>query len=62
MRELWEKSQFELTSVNPYAADGYFGQYKMMLKTWKMTETLAYGYSYESAQWELSNKYQHDRV
>ena len=27
-----------------------------------MTETLAYGYSSESAQRELSNEYQHDRV
>ena len=31
-------------------------------KTWKMTETLANGYSYESAQRELSNEYQLDRV
>ena len=34
----------------------------MMQKTLKMTETLAYGYSSESAQRELSNEYQHDRV
>ena len=27
-----------------------------------MTETLAYGYSSESTQRELSNEYQHDRV
>ena len=27
-----------------------------------MTETLAYGYSYESSQRELSNEYQHDRI
>ena len=27
-----------------------------------MTETLAYGYSSESNQRELSNEYQHDRV
>ena len=27
-----------------------------------MTETLALGSSSESAQWELSNEYQHDRV
>ena len=27
-----------------------------------MTETLAYRYSYESTQRELSNEYQHDRV
>ena len=30
--------------VNPYAAGGLFGQYKMMQKTWKIIETLAYGY------------------
>ena len=34
----------------------------MMQKTWKMTETLANGYSSERAQQELSNEYQHDRV
>ena len=34
----------------------------MTQKRWKMTETLAYGYSSEGAQWELSNEYQHDRV
>ena len=49
-------------SVNPYAAGGWFGQYKMMHKSWKVTETLANGYSYASTQWELSNEYQHDRV
>ena len=38
------------------------GQYKMMQKPWKMTETLALQYSYESAQLELSKEYQHDRV
>ena len=27
-----------------------------------MTETLAYGYSYENTPCELSNEYQHDRV
>ena len=31
-------------------------------KPWKMTETLEYGYSSESTQWELSNEYQQDRV
>ena len=31
-------------------------------ETWKMTETLANGYSSESTQQELSNEYQHDRV
>ena len=34
----------------------------MMQKTWKITETLANGYSSESTQRELSNEYQHDRV
>ena len=46
----------------PYSADGLFGQYKMRQETWKMTETLAYGDSADSTQWELSNEYQHDRV
>ena len=51
-----------LACVNPYAAGWWFGQYKVMQKTWKITETLANGYSYESIQQELSNEYQHDRV
>ena len=34
----------------------------MMPKTWKMTETLSNGYSSESTQRELSNKYQLDKV
>ena len=33
-----------------------------MQKSWKMIETLANGYSSESAQQELSNEYQDDRV
>ena len=33
-----------------------------MQQTWKMTKTLAYGYSSESIPQELSNEYQHDRV
>ena len=33
-----------------------------MQKTWKMTETLAYGYSSESMQQEFSNEYQHGKV
>ena len=48
--------------INPYAAGGKFGKYRLMQKIWKMTETMAYGYSYESSQWELSNEYLHDRV
>ena len=35
---------------------------KWYKKPEKMTETLAHGYSSESAQRELSNEYQHDRV
>ena len=31
-------------------------------KSWKMNETLAYGYSSERTHWELSNEYQHDRI
>ena len=31
-------------------------------KSWKMNETLAYGYSSESTPQELSNEYQHDSV
>ena len=34
----------------------------MMQKTRKITETLAYWYSFESTQRALSNEYQHDRV
>ena len=34
----------------------------MLQKTLKITETLANGYSSESTQQELSNKYQHDSV
>ena len=45
--------------VNPYAADCYFGQYKMMQKS---IETWANGYPSASAQWELSNEYHHDKV
>ena len=49
-------------ALSHYAAIGYFGQYKIMHKIWKMTETLAHGYLSETTQWELSNEYQHDRV
>ena len=34
----------------------------MMQKTWKMAEALAYGYSSDSTQRELSNEYLNDRV
>ena len=57
----WNKNIFSKT-INPYAAGGYFGRYKMMQKSWKITETLANGYSSESTHQELSNEYQHDRV
>ena len=33
-----------------------------MQRTWKITETLARGYSFESTQQELSTEYQHNRV
>ena len=33
-----------------------------MEKSRKMTETLSYGYPFESTQRELSNEYQYDRV
>ena len=35
---------------------------KIKQKSWKMTETLVYGYSSKSTQRELSNEHQHDRV
>ena len=44
--------------LNPYAAGGYFSQYKMMQrKTSEMTEPLAHVYSSDSTQQELSNEY-----
>ena len=48
--------------VNPYAAGDKFVQYKMMHKISKIIETLANWYSSESAQRDLSNEYQYDRV
>ena len=33
-----------------------------MQKSWKMTETLAHGYSSESTLRELYNEYQYDKV
>ena len=35
---------------------------KWYQKSEKMIKTLAYEYSYESTQLELSNEYQHDKV
>ena len=40
----------------------YFANTKWCKKAWKITETLAYGYSSESARWELSNEYKHNKV
>ena len=57
-----EKYSFPNLTLNPYAAGGYFGRYKMMQKSCKMTETLENGYSSESTHQEFSNEYQHDRV
>ena len=34
----------------------------MMQKKWKITETLAYGYSSKSTLRDLYNEFQHDRV
>ena len=51
-----------LQCINPYAAGGGFDQYKWMQKSWKMIETLSYGYSSESIQRVLYNEYQDDRV
>ena len=48
--------------INPYAAGGYFVQYKILQNTLKMTETLAYWYSSESTQRDLFNEYQYDRI
>ena len=53
---------YQTLLLTPYAAGGYFGQYKIMHKSPKITETLAYGYSFKSTQQELSNEYQYDRV
>ena len=57
-----EREWLKYGLINPYAAGGYFGRYKMIQKSWKMTETLANGYSSESTHQELSNEYQHDMV
>ena len=48
--------------INHYAAAGWFGQNKMVQKTWKIIESPAYEYSSESTEWELSNEYQHGWV
>ena len=45
-------------SFKPPTAGDLFGQYKMMQKHEKMTDTLAHGYSSVSNQRELSNVYQ----
>ena len=55
----------ELAYLNPRAAGGQIGQIQSDRKNWKMTETLAHGYSSESSvsiRQKLSNEYQHDRV
>ena len=55
-------SMHHIRGINPYAAGGYFGQYNIMQKTFKVTESLAHGYSSESTQREVSNEYRHDSV
>ena len=47
---------------NPYAADCLISPIQNDAKSWKMTETLAYGYSSESTQQVLFNECQHDGV
>ena len=51
-----------MSPTNRYAAGGYLCHYKIMQKSWKITEILAYGYSYGSIQQELFNVYQFDMV
>ena len=55
-------SEVLLYRFNSYAACCKFGQYKILPKHEKLTETLAHGYSSEIIQRELSNEYQRDRV
>ena len=43
-----DQTPMGLLYINPYNAGGVFGQYKMAQKSWKITETLAYGYSFET--------------
>ena len=58
---IWWKNWCEQVCLT--LAGGEIGHwYKIMQKSWKITETLAYGYSYESTHRDLSNEYQHDRV
>ena len=45
-----------------HVVSGYFGQFKIIQKNWKMSETLSFGNSSESTQRELSNEYQHEIV
>ena len=49
-------------TLNPYAAGWFLTNTKRCKKTWKKTQPLANGYPSESAQRELSNEYQHNRV
>ena len=52
---------FEL--LNPYAASGWFGQYKMIQKPLKNDwNPGTWVYSFESTQRELPDEYQHDGV
>ena len=50
-----EKQNIKEWNLNPYAGGGWFCQYKMMQKNWKMTEILAHGYSPASTPRELSS-------
>ena len=42
------KERKKYPTLHPYAAGGYFSQYKIMQKSWKIIETSANGYSSES--------------
>ena len=48
--------------VNPSATDSKFVQNEIMQKSRKLTDTLAYWYSFDNIWQELPNKYQQDMV
>ena len=58
-KSCWQRSEWYLTLMLLVANFTLQDDAKNLKK---MTETLANGYSFESAQRELSNEYQYDRV
>ena len=50
-RDMSALTDQKILKVNPNSAAGLFCQYKMIQKTWKMTENLAHVYSSERTQW-----------